>query len=186
MNGTHIPAPTFKNPITVSSMPSKHHIGGGWIRPVTRLAVYLRDGFRCTWCGADLTARRPEHVTLDHVRPRDFFGGNEPGNLVTACKPCNAARGTYGVTTWCRILACRAHGVDPNGSFANVPRPVLLAIHASATAHVARVKAQRARKPNRDLARAIMAGAAIDPRPVVRRRKERRACVHDVNMAGAA
>ena len=41
--------------------------GGKWIRPDKRLALYLRDGMACCWCGASV--EEGEHLTLDHVIP---------------------------------------------------------------------------------------------------------------------
>ncbi len=63
------------------------------IRPTTRVAIYLRDGFRCVWCDRDLQGISPFGVTLDHLEPFDSGGGNSPGNLVTSCRSCNCRRG---------------------------------------------------------------------------------------------
>lgn len=62
---------------------------GGWIRPTTRLAIYLRDDVCCVWCGADYYSGRA--FTLDHLHPREHEGSNDWGNLVTACWQCNSA-----------------------------------------------------------------------------------------------
>jgi len=62
-----------------------------WIRRSTRLAVYLRDGLVCVYCGAD--GRHGGAVlVVDHLVPRVLGGGNDPGNLATACWTCNARR----------------------------------------------------------------------------------------------
>ena len=66
---------------------------GCWIRPAKRLAIYVRDSFRCLYCGRDLRHAAPADVTLDHLLPRSASGLNEPTNLVTACRSCNSARG---------------------------------------------------------------------------------------------
>jgi hypothetical protein len=66
--------------------------GGKWIRPEKRLAIYLRDGFACAYCGTDLRDSAPENVNLDHLRPRSKGGTNEARNLVTSCKSCNCSR----------------------------------------------------------------------------------------------
>jgi 5-methylcytosine-specific restriction endonuclease McrA len=66
---------------------------GQWIRTDARLAIYLRDGMRCVYCGRDLHGAAPEEMTLDHVWPWSLGGENEPTNLVTACKHCNSSRG---------------------------------------------------------------------------------------------
>jgi len=50
-------------------------------------AAALRDcSRRCVYCAAALC---PESATLDHVYPRAKGGPNVPGNLVSACAPCN-------------------------------------------------------------------------------------------------
>ena len=65
---------------------------GRWIRPEKRLAIYVRDSFRCLYCGADLRHAAPADVTLDHLLPRSTGGSNEADNLVTACRACNSSR----------------------------------------------------------------------------------------------
>lgn len=66
--------------------------GSKWIRPERRLAIYIRDGFTCCYCGASLKGRDAHDVTLDHLLPRSAGGGNEATNLVTACGACNYSR----------------------------------------------------------------------------------------------
>jgi 5-methylcytosine-specific restriction endonuclease McrA len=51
-----------------------------------RLRVYLRDKFRCQYCGDKKTAAE---LTLDHILPRSRGGDNSPVNIVTACLQCN-------------------------------------------------------------------------------------------------
>lgn len=49
--------------------------------------VALRDcGQRCVYCAARLDQR---NATLDHVVPLARGGAHDPGNVVTACGPCN-------------------------------------------------------------------------------------------------
>jgi 5-methylcytosine-specific restriction endonuclease McrA len=60
--------------------------GMNWIRKEKRLAIYLRDGMRCVYCGTGVGKCQ---LTLDHL---DLEGTNDATNLVTACKGCNAAR----------------------------------------------------------------------------------------------
>lgn len=79
--------------------------GGKWCWPVTRLAVYLRDGLACVWCGE--TAEDGASLTLDHLTPASRGGSNGATNLVTACKRCNDTRGAESVHEW----AAR-HGKD--------------------------------------------------------------------------
>lgn len=77
--------------------------GMNWIRQTTRLAIYLRDGMACAYCGASIESGAI--FTLDHVRPHSHGGGNEATNLVTCCKRCNSARGNRGLRAWTRAVA---------------------------------------------------------------------------------
>ena len=54
----------------------------------TRFNVFLRDGFQCAYCGAH------ENLTFDHVIPRSRGGRTTWENIVTACSPCNLAKGS--------------------------------------------------------------------------------------------
>lgn len=65
--------------------------GMNWIRPEKRLAIYLRDGMACCYCGK--AVEESARLTLDHLRPYSKGGSNEPTNLVTCCHTCNSARG---------------------------------------------------------------------------------------------
>lgn len=69
-----------------------HQAVGGWIRKTTRLAVYLRDGFRCVYCCKDLHGAHPMDVTLDHIRCQSDGGTHAVTNLVTSCRSCNCSR----------------------------------------------------------------------------------------------
>ncbi|HZE71360.1 MAG TPA: HNH endonuclease, partial [Pyrinomonadaceae bacterium] len=51
-----------------------------------RLRLYMRDKFRCQYCGDKKGAAE---LTLDHILPRSRGGDNSPVNIVTACVPCN-------------------------------------------------------------------------------------------------
>jgi 5-methylcytosine-specific restriction endonuclease McrA len=62
-----------------------------WITKEKRLALYIRDGFVCWYCGADLCNVLPSDITLDHLVPRCKGGTNEDSNLITACRLCNCA-----------------------------------------------------------------------------------------------
>ena len=54
-----------------------------------RFAVFDRDGFRCTYCGATPQTAR---LVVDHVLPVAAGGTDEMDNLTTACQPCNAGK----------------------------------------------------------------------------------------------
>lgn len=53
---------------------------------VSRTNVYLRDSYKCQYCGSDVT---DSTGTLDHVLPISKGGKSNWLNLATACKPCN-------------------------------------------------------------------------------------------------
>lgn len=55
-----------------------------------RLRIYMRDKFRCQYCGDKKTVA---DLTLDHIMPRSRGGDNSPVNVVTACLPCNNRKG---------------------------------------------------------------------------------------------
>jgi 5-methylcytosine-specific restriction endonuclease McrA len=56
-----------------------------------RERVLTRDAYRCVYCGEWF----PEpQLTLDHVEPRMRGGDQSEGNLVAACRPCNALKGS--------------------------------------------------------------------------------------------
>ncbi|MCP3681277.1 MAG: HNH endonuclease [bacterium] len=77
--------------------------GSKWIRPEKRLAIYLRDGLACAYCGANL--EDGGQLTLDHLKPRSKGGDNKETNLVTCCKKCNSSRGNRSVRSFCRSVA---------------------------------------------------------------------------------
>ncbi|NEQ45305.1 MAG: HNH endonuclease [Leptolyngbya sp. SIOISBB] len=54
---------------------------------VTRREVFRRDQHRCQYCGSR------KQLTLDHVIPRSKGGPHSWDNVVTACAPCNNAKG---------------------------------------------------------------------------------------------
>ena len=85
--------------------------GGKWIRPEKRLAIYLRDGLACLYCGA--TLEDGAELSLDHVVPHCQGGGNGAGNLVTACRRCNSSRGARSVRAFAEAVAdYLGHGVQ--------------------------------------------------------------------------
>ena len=57
----------------------------------TRYNVFLRDRFTCQYCGTALPTAR---LTFDHVVPRALGGSTCWQNVVTACGPCNARKGS--------------------------------------------------------------------------------------------
>lgn len=71
---------------------SRNLYKGVVLRKDLRLAIYLRDSFRCVYCCADLHGAAPSDITLDHVRPQSDGGSNDSQNLVTSCRFCNCSR----------------------------------------------------------------------------------------------
>ena len=55
-----------------------------------REQVFARDSYHCVYCGE---AFEPDALTVDHVQPRMRGGDHSGGNLVTACRACNARKG---------------------------------------------------------------------------------------------
>lgn len=55
----------------------------------TRIMIFRRDDYTCTYCGA---INVPLH--LDHVIPRSIGGSDDPANLTTACVACNLGKGS--------------------------------------------------------------------------------------------
>jgi hypothetical protein len=54
-----------------------------------RFEILKRDQHTCRYCGG----KSPDVVlTVDHVVPIALGGGDDPGNLITACKDCNAGK----------------------------------------------------------------------------------------------
>jgi 5-methylcytosine-specific restriction endonuclease McrA len=58
--------------------------------PLTRRAVFARDGGRCQYCSAPATS-------LDHVVPRSRGGTHTWDNVVSACGRCNHVKADRGV-----------------------------------------------------------------------------------------
>lgn len=54
-----------------------------------RMEVMRRDNHTCRYCGA---AAPDVKLTVDHVMPTTLGGSDEPSNLVTACRDCNAGK----------------------------------------------------------------------------------------------
>jgi 5-methylcytosine-specific restriction endonuclease McrA len=55
----------------------------------TRKVVFIRDGFRCQYCGTRLSMKTG---TRDHVVPRSRGGHDTLANVVAACVPCNTRK----------------------------------------------------------------------------------------------
>ncbi|HVE74990.1 MAG TPA: HNH endonuclease [Mycobacteriales bacterium] len=75
--------------------------------PLTRKAVFARDGGRCVYCGGAATS-------LDHVVPKSRGGSHTWDNVVSACGRCNHIKADRGIAE----LGWRLHAVPavPSGS----------------------------------------------------------------------
>ena len=58
--------------------------------PLTRKAVFARDGGHCVYCGAAATS-------LDHVIPKSRGGSHTWDNVVSACGRCNHVKADRGI-----------------------------------------------------------------------------------------
>ena len=70
------------------------HVPRRFRRQVTNTFLFARDHYCCQYCGraaSELKVR--ESLTRDHVIPISRGGGNDWGNVVTACSPCNTRKG---------------------------------------------------------------------------------------------
>ena len=59
--------------------------------PAERQGIYERDGFKCGYCGIDMSKDSRKRC-LDHIIPYSKGGTNDHENLVTSCKHCNAVK----------------------------------------------------------------------------------------------
>jgi len=59
--------------------------------PLTRRAVFARDGGRCVYCKAPATS-------IDHVQPRSRGGQHVWENVVSCCRRCNHAKADRAIT----------------------------------------------------------------------------------------
>jgi 5-methylcytosine-specific restriction endonuclease McrA len=116
---------------------AKGNQGSKWISKAARLAIYIRDGFSCAYCGADLRDAARDEITLDHLDPRcttlTAAERRDPRRLVTACRRCNSQRQDK---PWTQYATGGA---------------------------IDRIRRQVRRSLNIDLARALLAGRAGNP-----------------------
>lgn len=77
--------------------------GSKWIRREKRLAIYIRDGMACAYCGASIETGA--QLTLDHIKTRSNGGNHHETNLITACLKCNSSRGDRSVAGFARSVA---------------------------------------------------------------------------------
>ena len=79
--------------------------GQNWISQAKRLAIYMRDGFACCYCGRGVEEKGLV-LTLEHIVPYSKGGALlDPINLITACRSCNSARGNKALTSYVKANA---------------------------------------------------------------------------------
>ena len=85
---------TVRSPSFEMRLPSvvclKRYVRRARAPAFTRFNVFLRDRFRCQYCGGR------EELTFDHLIPRSAGGRTTWDNVVTACAPCNLSKGGRG------------------------------------------------------------------------------------------
>lgn len=59
--------------------------------PFTRINIFLRDDFRCQYCGEQFPT---SELTFDHVIPRCLGGPTNALNIVSCCVNCNIMKGS--------------------------------------------------------------------------------------------
>ena len=114
--------------------------GMNWIRQDKRLAIYLRDGCACVWCGAKVESGA--QLTLDHIVVHSKTANNHESNLVTCCHRCNSSRGTRSAAKFAAVVAEYInHGVKADTILANIrktSRRSLTAYRSEAKEFIAR------------------------------------------------
>ncbi len=68
----------------------RQHASDSLIPPLSNRELFLRDGHLCLYCGKQYSERM---LTRDHILPLSRGGEDCWSNVVTACKPCNHAKG---------------------------------------------------------------------------------------------
>ena len=76
---TSIPVPSVIRLVHFVRVPYRSRV------PLSRRAVFARDGHRCQYCGASAE-------NIDHVIPRSRGGPHAWDNVVAACRPCNSRK----------------------------------------------------------------------------------------------
>lgn len=85
----HSPSFSMKVPSVISL---KEFVEQSRYPAFTRFNVFLRDRFRCQYCGHP----HPTHdLTFDHLVPRSRGGRTKWDNVVTACQSCNLRKGPH-------------------------------------------------------------------------------------------
>lgn len=94
--------------------------GSKWIQPLRRLAIYLRDGFTCAYCGKDLHNVAPAARHLDHLEPKVNGANHASENLITACGKCNSRRQHRTVREFVELLVREQFASASNAADAEI------------------------------------------------------------------
>jgi 5-methylcytosine-specific restriction endonuclease McrA len=96
------------------------------ISKTDRLAIYLRDGMSCAWCGSSI---EDEGIilSLDHVKPQIENGDSTASNMITACRKCNSVRGSRSVRSFAHDSAKYAN-LDANETMAYIAAHIAMDI----------------------------------------------------------
>ena len=83
-----------------------------YIRPTsasafTRFNLFLRDEFKCQYCGAK------GDMTFDHIVPRSKGGRTTWENVVASCQKCNLRKGSRSIRTAGLVLRRKPMKPDP-------------------------------------------------------------------------
>lgn len=75
---------TWRDGLPPDEPPVEHPFGKKWRRK--RFLVWMRDDFRCVYCGMDLLRdyQTLHTATIDHVKPQSAGGTHDIDNLVTS------------------------------------------------------------------------------------------------------
>lgn len=93
--------------------------GMNWLTQHKRLAIYLRDGLACGYCGQSV--EDGASLCLDHIVSRCDGGTNDAANLITACKKCNDSKNHRSVRAFAKAVATYVnHGLTAGQILAHV------------------------------------------------------------------
>jgi 5-methylcytosine-specific restriction endonuclease McrA len=88
--GKVVRSPRLVFPLPASVVLRKHRRVSSREAVLTNENLFLRDGYRCAYCGRRREELGPrERLTRDHLIPRSKGGADAWLNVVTACSSCN-------------------------------------------------------------------------------------------------
>lgn len=88
----HSPSLTMNIP---SAIALRDYVGAQNKVKYSRFNIYLRDEYKCQYCGLYAYENQKETLTLDHVIPKARGGKSTFDNIVTACSSCNMEKAHY-------------------------------------------------------------------------------------------